>query len=193
MKTLLLLLVLNLAYSSTTLEDWIENQLNHLDSGGVEIQFNYKIVTPWDSLKSSGEMVLWKKEQFRLDLGNRIVVSDGKIQKIYDPRSNQLFIDIPDTNIENSVKYFLDIRTFEEQISLTKVKDEKYHLKLLKKYNMQLELKYSQINSILEAISYKFEDKLFQITDINVYPIKTYPKDKLHLDVSQAFILDLRN
>ena len=82
----------------------------------------------------SGKITVGKKNNFRFEIGPRTVVSDGKVWKSYDSRTNQIFIQEPDKQLEKSLFSWVKIKKI-KALSIKQKKDGGYQIKLLGKKN----------------------------------------------------------
>ncbi len=62
------------------------------------------------NLAVSGKITVGKKNKFRFEIGPRTVVSDGKVWKSYDARTDQIFIQEPDKQLEKSLFSWVEIK-----------------------------------------------------------------------------------
>ena len=56
-----------------------------------------------------GRLYLGPENKFRFELGKRTVLSDGKIWRSYNNETNQIFLYLPDKNLEKYIFYLMDI------------------------------------------------------------------------------------
>ena len=101
------ILYFSICLAANPLDQWIDDHVDILKqdikSISFHLNFDSEIYDTWNDSIVSGKMTLGKKKQFRFEMGSRTVVSDGKVWKSYDARTNQIFIQEPDKKLEKSL------------------------------------------------------------------------------------------
>ena len=82
----------------------------------------------------NGQIVIGEKKQFRFEMGSRIVVSDGTLWKSFDKRTDQIFIQEPDKQLEKSLFSWVKLKKI-KALPVTLESDGGYRIKLLGKKN----------------------------------------------------------
>ena len=102
------------------------------------VSFQLKIETRYYSEKNDtlilGKITVGKENKFRFEIGPRTVVSDGKVWKSYDSRTDQIFIQEPDKQLEKSLFSWVKIKKI-KALPVKQKKDGGYQIKLLGKGN----------------------------------------------------------
>ena len=98
------------------------------------VSFQLKIETQYypgqnDTL-IPGKITVGKKNKFRFEIGPRTVVSDGKVWKSYDERTDQIFIQEPDKQLEKSLFSWVKLKKM-KALSVKLEPDGGYRIKLL--------------------------------------------------------------
>ena len=120
------------------MDQWIDKHADILKQDIKSVSF-YVI---WDSeiynmgIDSTiiGKITVGKKKQFRFEMGPRAVVSDGKVWKSYDARTDQIFLQEPDKELEKSLFSWLKYKRI-KVLPIKLESDGGYRLKLLGKEN----------------------------------------------------------
>ena len=129
---------ISICFAANPIDKWIDANAEILKHDIKSISFQLKIYSelfniPEDSI-ISGKITVGKKKQFRFEMGPRTIVSDGIVWKSYDKRSNQIFIQKPDKQLE---KLFF-VWTKYKRMKALPVKLEEdggYRLKLMEETN----------------------------------------------------------
>ena len=129
---------LTLCFASNPIDGWIDEHKNILNEDIKSVSFQLKIKTQYysgqDDTLISGKITVGKKNKFRFEIGPRTVVSDGKVWKSYDSRTNQIFIQEPDKQLEKSLFSWVKIKKI-KALPVKQKKDGGYQIKLLGKGN----------------------------------------------------------
>ena len=129
---------LTLCFASNPIDDWIDEYKDILNEDIKSVSFQFKIETQYypnqnDTLMP-GKITVGKKNKFRFEIGPRTVVSDGKVWKSYDSRTDQIFIQEPDKQLEKSLFSWVKIKKI-KALPIKQKKDGGYQIKLLGKGN----------------------------------------------------------
>ena len=98
------IIFISICFATTPIDKWIGVHAKILKHDIKSISFKLKIYselfkTPEDSV-ILGKIIVGNKKRFRFEMGPRTIVSDGIVWKSYDQRSNQIFIQKPDKQLE---------------------------------------------------------------------------------------------
>ena len=129
---------LTLCFASNPIDGWIDEHKNILKEDIKSVSFQFKVETQYypgqnDTL-IPGKITVGKKNKFRFEIGPRTVVSDGKVWKSYDSRTDQIFIQEPDKQLEKSLFSWVKIKKI-KALPVKQKKDGGYQIKLLGKGN----------------------------------------------------------
>ena len=96
-----------ICFAANPVNQWIDQNTEILkhDIKSVSFQLTFRTainLTKNDSIMS-GKIIVGKNKQFRFEMGSRTVVSDGMVWKSYDKRTDQIFIQEPDKQLEKSL------------------------------------------------------------------------------------------
>ena len=120
------------------LDQWIEEHEDILKqdikSVSFHLTFDSEIYSTWNDSIISGKITVGKNKQFRFEMGPRTVVSDGKVWKSYDERTDQIFIQQPDKKLEKSLFSWVKLKKI-KALPVKLESDGGYRLKLLGKEN----------------------------------------------------------
>ena len=129
---------LTLCFASNPIDGWIDEHKNILKEDIKSVSFQLKIETQYYSGQNDilipGKITVGKKNKFRFEIGPRTVVSDGKVWKSYDSRTDQIFIQEPDKQLEKSLFSWVKIKKI-KALPVKQKKDGGYQIKLLGKGN----------------------------------------------------------
>ena len=129
---------LTLCFASNPINGWIDEHKDILNEDIKSVSFQLKIETQYYSGQNDtlipGKITVGKKNKFRFEIGPRTVVSDGKVWKSYDSRTDQIFIQEPDKQLENSLFSWVKIKKI-KALPVKQKKDGGYQIKLLGKGN----------------------------------------------------------
>ena len=120
------------------LDQWIEEHADILKqdikSVSFHLTFDSEIYNTWNDSIISGKITVGKNKQFRFEMGPRTVVSDGRVWKSYDERTDQIFIQEPDKKLEKSLFSWVKLKKI-RALPVQLESDGGYRLKLLGKEN----------------------------------------------------------
>ena len=132
------ILFFTLCFASNPIDGWIDEHENILNEDIKSVSFQLKIETQYYSGQNDtlipGKITVGKKNKFRFEIGPRTVVSDGKVWKSYDSRTDQIFIQEPDKQLEKSLFSWVKIKKI-KALPVKQKKDGGYQIKLLGKGN----------------------------------------------------------
>jgi len=125
-------------FASNPLDKWIDHNAEILKQNIKSVSFQLTVEAAinnnkYDSIRS-GKIIVGEKKQFRFEMGPRTVISDGKVWKSYDGRTDQIFIQDPDQQLEKYLFSWVKLK----KIKVLPVKlepDGGYRLQLLGKEN----------------------------------------------------------
>jgi len=129
---------LTLCFASNPIDGWIDEHKDILKEDIKSVSFQLKMETQYYSGQNdtliSGKITVGKGNKFRFEIGPRTVVSDGKVWKSYDSRTDQIFIQEPDKQLEKSLFSWVKIKKI-KALPVKRKKDGGYQIKLLGKEN----------------------------------------------------------
>ena len=129
---------LTLCFASNPIDGWIDEHKNILKEDIKSVSFQIKIETQYYSDQNDtlifGKITVGKKNEFRFEIGPRTVVSDGKVWKSYDSRTNQIFIQESDKKLEKSLFSWVKLKKI-KALPIKQKEDGGYQIKLLGKGN----------------------------------------------------------
>ena len=124
--------------ASNPIDDWIDEHKEILNKDIKSVTFQMTIESGIFTIENdttiSGKITIGKNNQFRFEMGPRTVVSDGRIWKSYDSRTDQIFIQEPDEKLEKSLFSWVKIKKV-KALPVKQKKDGGYQIKLLGKEN----------------------------------------------------------
>ena len=96
-----------ICFAANPVNQWIDQYTEILKHDIKSVSFQLIIgaaiyPTKNDSIMSC-KIIVGKNKQFRFEMGSRTVVSDGMVWKSYDKRTDQIFIQEPDKQLEKSL------------------------------------------------------------------------------------------
>ena len=128
----------SICLAANPLDHWIEKHTDILKqdikSVSFHLTFDSEIYNTLNDSIISGKITVGKKKQFRFEMGSRTVVSDGKVWKSYDERTDQIFIQEPDKQIEKSLFSWVKLKKI-KALPVTLESDGGYRIKLLGQKN----------------------------------------------------------
>ena len=173
-------------FGQTEIHNRIEEFLTIFESEPLEIVFDYEIRSDNFKKKESWNIILHRSKNFRIQMGPKILVSNGIEWRMFDRRTNQILIQDRDTVFENSIMKWLKLSVL-ESIQLDQINHSQYNLKLSDKGIINVSIDRNEFNiSFLEG---EFTHYLHHLN------IKEYKgqKDYYTLNIPDAYILDIRS
>ena len=127
-----------ICFASNSLDQWIDQHAEILKQDIKSISFQLTVGTEIYAANNdsilSGKIIVGKKKQFRFEMGPRTVVSDGSVWKSYDERTDQIFIQEPDKQLEKSLFSWTNLKKI-KALPVKLEPDGGYRITLLGKGN----------------------------------------------------------
>ena len=129
---------LTTCFATNPLGQWINQHEEILKQDIKSVSFQLNVNSEFYAGKHDstmlGKITVGKKKQFRFEMGYRTVVSNGKVWKSYDERTDQIFIQEPDKQLEKSLFSWVKLRKI-KSMPLKLESDGGYRITLLGKEN----------------------------------------------------------
>ena len=165
-----------ICFASNPFDQWIDQHADilkqEIKSVSFQLTIDSEIYATWNDSIMSGKFTVGKNKQFRFEIGSRTVVSKGSAWKSYDERTDQIFIQGPDKQLEQSLFSWVKLKKI-KALPITLEPDGGYRITLLGKENdvrvyfnpdsNELEsivIIQSEINSKISNISLAIEEML---------------------------------
>ena len=185
------ILCFTICFAANPLDQWIDQHAEILKQDIKSVSFqltvNSEFYTGQNESTMSGKITVGNNKQFRFDMGSRTVVSDGKVWKSYDERTDQIFIQEPDKQLE---KYLFSWVKFNKikALPVTLESDGGYRITLLGKKN-DVRAYFNSDTNVLNSIVIIQSEIRSEISNIilNI-------EDSLNLDIGResSSVFDLR-
>ena len=124
----------SICFAANSLDQWIEQHTEilkqEIKSISFQLTFGTEIYTTNNDSILSGKIIVGKNKQFRFEMGSRTVVSDGMVWKSYDKRTDQIFIQEPDKQLEKSLFSWVKLKKM-KALPVKLELDGGYRIKLL--------------------------------------------------------------
>ena len=172
-----------ICFSINPLDQWIDQHAEILkqDIKSVSFQLTVNSIFNADQNEStmSGKITVGNNKQFRFDMGSRTVVSDGNVWKSYDERTDQIFIQEPDKQLEKSLFSWVKLKKI-KTLPVTLESDGGYRIKLLGQKN-DVRAYFTSDTNVLNSIVITQSETRSEISNIilNI-------EDSLNLDIGRA-------
>jgi outer membrane lipoprotein-sorting protein len=123
-----------LCFATNPVNQWIDQNTEILKHDIKSVSFQLIVDSAFypdqqDSI-ISGKIIVGKNKQFRFEMGSRTVVSDGMVWKSYDKRTDQIFIQEPDKQLEKSLFAWVKLKKM-KALPVKLEPDGGYRIKLL--------------------------------------------------------------
>ena len=96
-----------ICFAANPIDHWIDQHADILEyeikSATFQLTVDSEIYDTQNNNIMSGKITVGKNKQFRFEIGYRTVVSDGEVWKSYDERTDQIFIQETDKQLEKSL------------------------------------------------------------------------------------------
>ena len=128
----------SICFAANSLDHWIDQHTEILKQDIKSVSFQLTIdagiyAANNDSILSC-KIIVGEKKQFRFEMGSRTVVSDGMVWKSYDERTDQIFIQEPDKQLEKSLFSWVNLKKI-KTLPVKLESDGGYRISLLGKGN----------------------------------------------------------
>ena len=123
-----------ICFAANPVNQWIDQNTEILKYDIKSVSFHLTVgsaiyPTKNDSIMS-GKIIVGKNKQFRFEMGSRTVVSDGMVWKSYDERTDQIFIQEPDKQMEKALFSWVNLNKMKTLLVKLEL-DGGYRIKLL--------------------------------------------------------------
>jgi len=109
-----------ICFAANPLDQWIDQHAEILKQDIKSVSFQLTVNSEFNAGQNestmSGKITVGNNKQFRFDMGSRTVVSDGKVWKSYDERTDQIFIQEPDKQLEKSLFSWVKLKKMSEKL-----------------------------------------------------------------------------
>ena len=123
---------------ANTTDEWINNNANILKQDIKSVSFQLTTDSKFFDKKNdgtlSGKITIGKNKKFRYEMDTRTVVSDGKVWKSYDERTDQIFMHEPDREFEKAIFSWVRLKKI-KSLPVILETDGGYRIPLLGKLN----------------------------------------------------------
>ena len=127
-----------ICFATNPLDQWIDQHTEILKQKIKSVSFQLttgsNIINTQNDSIISGKISVGEKKQFRFEMGFRTVVSDGIVWKSYDERTDQIFIQKPDKQLEKSLFSWVKLKKI-KTLPVKLEADGGYRITLLGKGN----------------------------------------------------------
>ena len=123
-----------ICFAANPVNQWIDQNTEILKHDIKSVSFQLTVGTVIYPTKNdsimSGKIIVGKNKQFRFEMGSRTVVSDGMVWKSYDKRTDQIFIQEPDKQLEKSLFSWVKLKKM-KALPVKLEPDGGYRIKIL--------------------------------------------------------------
>ena len=127
-----------ICFAANPFNQWIDQNTEILKHDIKSVSFQLTVGVAIYPAKSdsiiSCKIIVGKNKQFRFEMGSRTVVSDGMVWKSYDKRTDQIFIQEPDKQLEKSLFSWVKLKKM-KALPVKLELDGGYRIKLLGREN----------------------------------------------------------
>ena len=182
----------SICLAANPLDQWIDEHEDilkqEIKSVSFHLTFDSEIYSTWNDSIISGKITVGKKKQFRFEMGPRTVVSDGKVWKSYDERTNQIFIQEPDKKLEKALFSWVKVNKL-KALSVKDKPDGSYKIQVFGNNN-DVRTYFNSATNILDSILIKPRNGLRSI----IFNISISAADSVFLDIGtkSSELFDLR-
>ena len=185
------ILCFTICFAANPLDQWIDQHAEFLKQDIKSVSFQLTVNSEFYEGQyestMSGKIVVGENKQFRFEMGSRTVASDGKVWKSYDERTDQIFIQKPDKQLEKSLFSWVKLKKI-KALPVTLESDGGYRIKLLGKKN-DVRAYFNSDTNVLNSIVITQSETRSEISNIilNI-------GDSLNLDIGResSSVFDLR-
>ena len=127
----------SICFATNPLNNWIDQYSDILKQDIKSVSFQISVYSNFNQEKIAenlnGNIIVGKNKQFRYEVGPRTVISDGKVWKSYDERTNQIFIQEIDKKLEKKLFSWVKLKML-KAMPLRKNSDGGYKISLFSKH-----------------------------------------------------------
>ena len=175
----------------TVFDSWVIGNINALNSSPIKIEAEILVQNEFSKQISNVEINFRDKSNFWMNLKNRQIYYSENWTKIFDEKSNQLIIDIPDKNlldnifslISNDKVLFQSDCIFENEI----ICSVKYP-----EYGIYFDPYFNKTDSSVIKITHNYQMTITVVENIKVNKLSDIGDDYWNPRFENSFIIDLR-
>ena len=179
-----------IAFSNSILDNWIEEKLNLINNSPILINGRLSNYNEFHEDNDYIKIVIESENQFKFKYKEKSVFYSLAETKIYDHYTNQLIIDVPETDIIDKIsnyinrnKSFIKIDCHQNDFIKCKYKapNEDFFFSVF----------FSKIDSSISKIKFKYNSTISVLDSIKIENIDT-ESDALYPNFEKSYIIDLR-
>ena len=190
MKKIILLLMIPL-FSETIIDSWLDEKLILLNQFPIKIEGDLFIQNEFSEQKSAFEINIKNKDNFWVDTGSKQIYYSYEWTKIFDSYTNQLIIEIPDTNL---IKHFSNIfinKTVDINYDCSSEKEVRCKVRI-PQFNIFFDAIFNPMDSALISIIHYFKNTTATVKNIEVITLIDNQETYWNPEFEDSFIIDLR-
>ena len=176
---------------ANSVSKWIDVNRNIIRENikSVSFQFSTKSnLTLYNKKQINGNIIVGENKKFRYEMGPRVVISDGKVWKSYDARTDQIFIQKPDKKLEKILFSWIKVKKL-KALPIKKIDKGIYKIKLPGKNNdiiSYFNIATNHLDSLVTSSQNGFRAKIFNIN------LSVADSVLLNIGTSSSQVFDLR-
>jgi hypothetical protein len=190
LKYIFILLISSL-FSETIFDRWVNQNLSMLDSSSVKISAKLIIQNEYSKQNSNIEINIKNEKSFWVQFENKQIYYSENWTKIFDEKSNQLIIEVPDKNLLNNISMFIkqNVNNFNSQC----IEDQEIKCNVqIPDYGLFFDAYFNSTDFSLTKISHNYNKTNTEINEIKVDEIEIDNIDYWNPNFEKSFIIDLR-
>ena len=180
MNKLLIFFLLNFLFSNST---YCLNKFYNHNKSFFNSQFLHLKAILDDNSNSSLSILIDKKNRYKIEYNHKIIIADNYRIINYSPQEKQLFIDKPDTILNNLIFSISDSLSFKNFL-------KKNHFN----YN-DFKVFYSDDCYDIDSVLVNISNRVIKLNNVNIDTFKTQSLDSLfhlNIDENKVFKYDFR-
>lgn len=185
------IVLFSVCFAANPIDQWIKEHSKILNKDIKSVSFRLIVDSHiYDFQNDSvitGKITVGKKKQFRFEMGSRTVVSDGKVWKSYDARTDQIFLQEPDKRIEKSMLSWVKLKKI-KALPVKLESDGGYSINFLGNEN-DIRAYFNPVSNELKSIVIIQSDMKSEISNITLTIAESV---NLEIGRNNSSIFDLR-
>ena len=174
----------------TVFDSWVIGNINVLNSSPIKIEAEILVQNEFSNQISNVEINFRDKSNFWMNLKNKQIYYSENWTKIFDEKSNQLIIDVPDKNLLNNISSLISNHQVLFQSDCILGNEIKCSVKY-PEYGIYFDAFFSNTDSSLIKITHNYQMTITVVKNIKVNKLpNTEEDDYWNPSFENSFIID---
>ena len=175
----------------TVFDNWVKKNINALNSSPIKIEAEILVQNEYSEQISNIEINFRDNSNFWMNLNNKQIYYSENWTKIFDEKSNQLIIDVPDKNLLNNISSLISFDQAMFKSDCIFGNEIKCSVKN-PEYGIYFDAFFRNADSSVIKITHNYQMTTTVVENIKVSKLQMTGNDYWNPSFKNSFIIDLR-